>query len=424
MNGARVVNMSINAPGPIPTILSAEAAYPQTLFVAAAGNSSSDDDNSPEAPCGNPAVAVTGYTPPLGAIDNVVCVAATDPADNLASFSNYGATTVDLAAPGVDILSTQPKLTLHWTADLSAAGFSNWTTPSPPADNATSGFTVAPQPGLASVPIPTAAATAQPAGTTRATQSPAITLPADATGCRFQFSYFVNDSGDDSFSWSVMLDGTNVLVNRTEPQALDLNNPFAPATLGSAEFAVPPGTPANPHVINVQFVFHAGNNGASPALVLVLAPELDCASPSYGYLSGTSQATPHVSGTVALMFSLDPSATVTQVRSALLAGTDPLPSLAGKTVTGGRLDAWKALAALLPMDTRITSGPSGNVESTSATFAFDTNNTGDAGFQCQLDARAFVPCTSPQTYSRTCSRKPQLPRTLVGSRRLREPGGK
>ena len=60
MNGARVVNMSINAPGPIPTILSAEAAYPQTLFVAAAGNSSSDDDNSPEAPCGNPAVAVTG----------------------------------------------------------------------------------------------------------------------------------------------------------------------------------------------------------------------------------------------------------------------------------------------------------------------------------------------------------------------------
>ena len=105
------------------------------------------------------------------------------------------------------------------------------------------------------------------------------TLPADATGCRFQFSYFVNDSGDDSFSWSVMLDGTNVLVNRTEPQALDLNNPFAPATLGSAEFAVPPGTPANPHVINVQFVFHAGNNGASPALVLVLAPELGLCQP-------------------------------------------------------------------------------------------------------------------------------------------------
>ena len=91
------------------------------------------------------------------------------------------------------------------------------------------------------------------------------------------------------------LDGTNVLVNRTEPQALDPQQRlFAPATLGSAEFAVPPGTPANPHVINVQFVFHAGNNGASPALVLVLPPQsLTVPARTYGYLSGTSQATPH-----------------------------------------------------------------------------------------------------------------------------------
>src|SRR4029077_6231294 len=95
-----------------------------------------------------------------------------------------------------------------------------------------------------------------------------------------------------------------------------------------------------------------------------------------------------------LLFSLKPSATVTEVRNALLASVDPLPSLSGKTATGGRLNVWKALAALVPMDTRITSGPSGSVNSNAASFAFDTNNTGNAGFECQLDGGGFLPCDS------------------------------
>lgn len=65
------------------------------LFVAAAGNASSNTDVSPSYPA--------SYDSPY-----IISVAATDHNDNLASFSNYGATTVDLAAPGVDILSCQP----------------------------------------------------------------------------------------------------------------------------------------------------------------------------------------------------------------------------------------------------------------------------------------------------------------------------
>jgi subtilisin family serine protease len=41
-------------------------------------------------------------------LDNIIATGAVDHNDNLASFSNYGATTVDLAAPGVNILSTTP----------------------------------------------------------------------------------------------------------------------------------------------------------------------------------------------------------------------------------------------------------------------------------------------------------------------------
>jgi subtilisin family serine protease len=65
------------------------------LFVAAAGNESTDNDTVPHYP--------SGYDLP-----NIVSVAATDRNDALASFSNYGKTSVDLAAPGVEILSTVP----------------------------------------------------------------------------------------------------------------------------------------------------------------------------------------------------------------------------------------------------------------------------------------------------------------------------
>src|SRR5262245_31265417 len=66
-----------------------------SLFIAAAGNSRADTDRTPQYP---------GALPE----DCIVTVAATDHADQLASFSNFGATTVDLAAPGVDVLSTFP----------------------------------------------------------------------------------------------------------------------------------------------------------------------------------------------------------------------------------------------------------------------------------------------------------------------------
>ena len=40
--------------------------------------------------------------------DNLICVAATDSNENLASFSQYHINEVDLGAPGVDVQSTTP----------------------------------------------------------------------------------------------------------------------------------------------------------------------------------------------------------------------------------------------------------------------------------------------------------------------------
>jgi subtilisin family serine protease len=69
------------------------------LFVAAAGNSGDDNDTTASYPSNYDTTAGAGY-------DAVIAVAAIDRTGALASFSQYGATTVDLGAPGVGVWST------------------------------------------------------------------------------------------------------------------------------------------------------------------------------------------------------------------------------------------------------------------------------------------------------------------------------
>jgi len=74
----------------------------------------------------------------------------------------------------------------------------------------------------------------------------------------------------------------------------------------------------------------------------------------YGYLSGTSMATPHVSGSVALLLSRCAASAAT-VKSMLLNNVDPTPALSGITITGGRVNVSRAIDAC---------GPTGNVAPT------------------------------------------------------------
>ena len=53
-----------------------------------------------------------------------------------------------------------------------------------------------------------------------------------------------------------------------------------------------------------------------------------------------------MTGTVALLWARHPTASVGEVRQALLSGVDRRPSLVGRTVTGGRLNARRALEEL------------------------------------------------------------------------------
>lgn len=96
-NGARVINASWGGGSPSQALADAirYAGSQNVVFVTAAGNERVNNDN------------VRSY-PPSYRYSNTLAVAAVDASGRLASFSNYGPRTVDIAAPGVSVLSTVP----------------------------------------------------------------------------------------------------------------------------------------------------------------------------------------------------------------------------------------------------------------------------------------------------------------------------
>jgi subtilisin family serine protease len=102
-NGARIINASINGEGYCISEYNAisYADSKGVLFIAAAGNGGADligDNND-----------LTPHYPSSYPLLNIISVTATDQNDRRASFSNFGLESVDVAAPGVYILSTVPN---------------------------------------------------------------------------------------------------------------------------------------------------------------------------------------------------------------------------------------------------------------------------------------------------------------------------
>jgi subtilisin family serine protease len=332
--GARVANMSLGGTSSSQAAVNAIAAAKETLFVISAGNDAVNNDTTHHYPCDY--TPQTQAEPPVpGAIDNIVCVAATDQADGLASFSDWGPTSVDLGAPGTQTLSTYPyntPLEDTFTVDDFAA---KW-----PATGAGGGFQRTNESPLTSFGMTDVVGAPAPS-TVRETTSASVSVPANG-GCKlFQTRRVVLGSGGQ-YRYSVLLNGI-------EQTAFTPGNTPEPG-LERRFLELPAAFNAGGNV-QVRFRFTTGASPAAGDGVWLDSISLVCSegigqAASYAFLQGTSMAAPHVTGAAGLLFSFKPLATVAEVRNALLSGVDAVPALAGKTTTGGRLDIAKAMDSL------------------------------------------------------------------------------
>ncbi len=162
------------------------------------------------------------------------------------------------------------------------------------------------------------------------------------------------------------------------------STPFYPAnltTLGGASYEA---------IISVASITNTGSKSSFSSFgattVDLGAPGSDINSTlpigTYGSYSGTSMATPHVTGTAALYASKYPGATAEDIRTAILATAKPTTSMTGITVTGGRLDTDAALEFAPPSfpsvaidDVTVVEG--NNPTTTTATFVLSLSAASD-----------------------------------------------
>ena len=129
--------------------------------------------------------------------------------------------------------------------------------------------------------------------------------------------------------------------------------------LDSGNYKVYPVAYTNENMIVVSSIDVNGNIPESANYgeysVDIFAPgvRLVSTSPTYihdtgfAYVSGTSFAAPLVSGVAAMLLSYDPTLTAVELKAAILRNVDEANNLDGKCVTGGRLNAYKALYAVV-----------------------------------------------------------------------------
>jgi subtilisin family serine protease len=302
------------------------------LFIAAAGNDHNDNDAKPSYPA--------SYDLP-----GILAVAATNQNDELASFSNYGKTKVDLAAPGTNIYSTIPREYQPKNGDISFDDFegnsnTGWFKNDNGSWNRSDDQEVFGQEGFPPPPSPSHFLSDSPGANYAPDVNEYIGKCVDLSAEKghqvflgFSSAEYIRmgDHGyllmtGDQQNWYIMSD----FEGKAEPWEYNFTAQV-PDSFKTANFC-----------FAFDLVSSQSSSGAPGWLIdnVGIGTKL---TDAYGFKDGTSMATPQVAGAAALISSVCGNKGTQGLKSILMNSVDTKASLSGKVLTGGRLNVNKAI---------------------------------------------------------------------------------
>ncbi|MFA9400350.1 MAG: S8 family serine peptidase, partial [Acidobacteriota bacterium] len=334
--GIPIANVSLGGPERTHVQRDAIAASPDTLFVAAAGNEGMNNEQVPAYPC--------NFNLP-----NVLCVAAINSRAGLADFSNYGVTKVDVGAPGVDIESTVPNVSYPLDVDFEKGIGDFDQQPYPWKLTEADGnprLTFDGRDGTTPAPVAEATAT--------------LMDPVDLSGQRFcrldlgalGHTIDMDLDGNQFFGVEWRVEGGQpmgaVLMDANTLQQLRDADRYKGFALGNRLVGADGASKVE---ISVAFVANGTPTPLPSVEIGQMRVECIAEMPPggvYNAISGTSMAAPHVAGVADLVKSVAPKAGPEKLKKIIMKSVVPTESLKGKTVTGGRVDAGRAVRFIRP----------------------------------------------------------------------------
>ncbi|MGD9045898.1 MAG: S8 family serine peptidase, partial [Desulfobacterales bacterium] len=369
--GADVINNSWG--GGLPSQALRDAiAVSDAVVVCAAGNTANNNDSSP-------------FYPASYSSANIIAVAASDQNDTLAYFSNYGANSVDVAAPGTNIYSAAPGRETVWEDDFEDNDIGDWTTGGSSDDwDATNEEAYAGAYSLTDSPN----ANYQDSTYTWA-YSPLIDL-SNRTAARLEFKIYGNAEAGYDALWveastnTVTWNPVNLQISGNPTLGIGVTGLFASWTTVIADLEAYDDSSSVYVRFRLTSDITINADGYYLDDVKVTAASTSYSGNEYIFKDGTSMATPHVAGLAALLKAHNPALNNIQIKAAIEDSVDFKAALNNRVATDGRINAAAALAAPQISNVQVSA-----ITETTAVITWTTDIAGDSQVQYGPASRSW-----------------------------------